>query len=293
MNTLENFLKTYMTTAFQVPGVPGAADAFENAYGLYCRVKKTEEKKPNQLTRILPQFKDYEKWEAGYFLEHRNNDGSVIAFKNDSRRFLKAGEYLLTTETGKNNICCPMVAFKSLSYTFDTQFFYFWGNYFSEHFPQELVRFYFNVKPRFVQRWLNFFRIHLGENSFFFQAKIYHLSSQTSRADNAVIYINRKDIPGFLAILKKLVLEFSYYMGDEIPFFLLKIGPGIGFGENPEDPSESFGSYRCRLIVSLMEAESTNSISEIMLTLKQKGFDVEKFYLNPFSMHSYDFSELD
>jgi len=290
VNTVTDFLKTYKTTTFRMPEV---VNAFENAYSLYCRLKRTEEKGPNQLVQILPHFKDYEKYEIGYFLEHRNKDGSVIASKNDFRRFLKAGDYLLTAEPGENNMCSQNVTFKSLSYTFDTQFFHFWGNYFSEHFPQELVRFYFNVKPHFAVNWVNFFRIHLGENSFFFQAKIHHLSSQTSRADNAVIYINRKDIPDFLVILKKLVLKFPHYMEDMTPFFLLKIGPGIGFGENPQDPSESFGSYRCRQIIHLMEAKPACRVSEILLSLKHKGFDIEKFYLNPFSPHSYDFSGLD
>lgn len=264
--------------------------SFQRVYSLY---NKSYEDSASFLSDLIaPVFEGFDQWETGYGLEHKNKDGSVIAERKGLRKLLKAGEYILQSEF-KENKRVERVSFKSFASSFDPTFFHFFGNNKTEYFPRSLLRFYLNIKPEFLIDFLKFFRKEVEEASFFIHIKTDHLASVNRRADNTVFYLHREDTDKFMGIIRSFISGFPFMLNPELPYFVLKITDSLGFAENPEDPNESFGSLRCKIISRLVYEAKTGTVQHrtkrIMKQLEKEGFDLQKFYLNPYSEHRYDF----
>lgn len=173
---------------------------------------------------------------------------------------------------------------------------YIFSKTLDDNFPQALVRFYLNVNSRYVLAFIKELCDILDCNEIQFSIKCFKNIYDYSRSDNTILYVYKYDWSSFFNLLKIFFKENKEQLNPNIPLFTYPICYGVGFGENPNSAGESFGSVRCRLIAkSFSEAiligfSKKQCIEYTQNQIIEKGYDVNKFYLNPNSKYPYNFS---
>lgn len=238
-----------------------------------------------------------DKFHKYWIIEHINIDGSIIVTNKDKRLSVQPGHYILTQNSASPQLLDSVMLYKNSEEYSDNDFFYHvFGEQLDENFYEAMVRFYFNLYPEGALKIISILTKKLNKLKIPFHFKCLKNSEDYTRADSGVLYLDKRYFIDFKPVLKEIINETKSYLKTETPLFTLKLHDGIGFAENPPNPNESFGMSRCRLIAEgiwqahenkLPKSEWLNSICSY---IKNQGYDLEKFYLNPNSRFPYDFN---
>jgi len=116
-----------------------------------------------------------------------------------------------------------------------------------------------------------------------------------NRNDNLVVYINKEQVNRAVKLLMKHTKEITSHLNKSCPLFVYQIIPGVGFGESPPNPSDSFGISRCRILSIIMYDLLQENIpmqkwfNEMKERIELCKFDFDRIYLNPNSNYYYTF----
>lgn len=164
-----------------------------------------------------------------------------------------------------------------------------------DNFPQALVRFYINLNPNSIATFIKELCHILDYHEIQFSLKCFKNIIDYSRSDNTILYVYKYDWSKYFSLLRIFFEENKEHLNPNIPLFTYPICHGVSFGENPNTVNESFGSMRCKLIAaSFLEAaligfSKEQCIEYTQSQIVEKGYDINKFYLNPNSNYPYDF----
>lgn len=149
-----------------------------------------------------------------------------------------------------------------------------------------IIRFYFHLNPDLLITSLPLITSALSgclnERLIPFQIKFWAKSENFVRADNMVLYLERRHFAVVAFIIKHLyhIIQ-PYLVKDTLPLFVRHVLPGIGFAQSPQKEDLSFGVHRSQKIAQAI-LDTLNGVSQ-KTPLQQLGLEwrgVENFYLN-------------
>lgn len=158
-----------------------------------------------------------------------------------------------------------------------------------------IVRLYFKLKvdtltvsiPFLISKISDLFNDRLVP----FRLKFSFSNEEFRRSDHFVLYIERRHFSIAATLIRSLYREVEPFLEERLPYFVREVLPGIGFGSTPNKESSSFGVYRSAIIagaiIFLLDGKNGDPVS---IYLDRIWGGLEKFYLNPESPFSCDFS---
>ena len=115
----------------------------------------------------------------------------------------------------------------------------------------------------------------------------------TKRNENCVLYFDKSHYFLVFLIVKNYYSKYGIFQQPQCFPFVKTFPefPGVAFAEDP-DSGQSFGQQRCQVLAEILINNGGN-IAVIDQELKERGFNPEKFYLNPYTNFPYNFSVFD
>ncbi|MFN3849784.1 MAG: T3SS effector HopA1 family protein [Spirosomataceae bacterium] len=160
----------------------------------------------------------------------------------------------------------------------------------------DIIRFYLNIKSsEKVKLIADTIIKYFNEFEIPFELKYYTSEKDFNRADTCVLYVKGSYFTTALFILGVLYVKFKDSFRSDLPLFVKKIADGIGFAESPQNPSISFGEKRAYLIAEayILNLNSQNKLACILDFIKNKGYDLDNFQINPKSYRHYKLNIFD
>ena len=211
------------------------------------------------------------------------NDSELIIEKN-GKRYLISKDKMVDNYTIKHRL----IDWRSSDY-----YVYFYSKILDDQFSEALVRFYINSKVDKAVEIIEGICKLLDKIKIPFSLKCFKDSTNYERSDNIVLYIYKYDWSKYFPSLNDFFNKNKKNLNPNIPLFTYPVCYGIGFGENPNEVSESFGSIRCKLISNaILEALNNNFNQDECCDIIEKRilseeYNLNFFYLNPNSKFHY------
>jgi len=233
-------------------------------------------------------------WNEGWTITQALDDGRVVARKNGAERAFQPGEYL--THRGpdlrpKKGSAITVYAPAGSSEIQDA-FYYAFGETVAEHQPQRVLRFYWNVRPEGVGRLMETLTRELNRFQVPFRFKCLNRTSSFPRRDAAVLYVDARYYAITAMLAERIHGEVGEWLGSGTPLFAKRLAAGLGFAE---DPGDSFGKHRCRILAGAMAASCGKGveerISEVRRAFAERGLSLDLSWLNAGSAGEYPFGE--
>lgn len=232
-------------------------------------------------------------WDEGWKIDQVLDEGCVLARKAGAARAFRPGEYVLHTGIG----CAPKsgsalsVLLPARGRDIQPGFWFAFGTTVTEFDPAPgELRFYWNISaegaPHLVEsltRSFNRFQIP-------FHLKCPDKPSEYSRRDAAVFYVPRRYYPIAALLIERATDDVRQWLGASTPLFTKQLADGVALAE---DPGESFGKHRCRILAAAMVESAGQPIDERMLAVRrhfeQNRLQPDRPWLNPESTAEYPF----
>jgi HopA1 effector protein family len=157
----------------------------------------------------------------------------------------------------------------------------------------KLVRIYWNISSSGSIFLMKYITHELNRIDMPFQFKILNDPRHFSRADAAVLYIEKKYLKKSLTSLQRIYESIKLFLKNPTPIFAKRIASGIAIAEDPST-GESFGQHRCRILAeALLNHQKVQHLSRqnflgIQNYCRNYGFDLDQPHINPGSIDDYD-----
>jgi hypothetical protein len=149
----------------------------------------------------------------------------------------------------------------------------------------DVVRVYWHVIAAGAVELVRALTSRLEADGFAYRFKLAHHPLGFNRADAAVLYLRAEDFPPLRTALAGLAEALAHRLRPRVPAFTLPLAAGVGLAE---DPGESFGEHRCRLLAEgILEAREhgargrTARSERVMARFARAGVDIDAPYLEP------------
>ena len=233
-----------------------------------------------------------DRWDPGWVVEGVEPDGSVRVAKGDRRRRELPGRFASQDPTRPwlNPGDTVSVASPASSTTVQPGFFFLLGQRpGSADDEHRIARVYWNLEADGAQPWIAATSGALQRAGLPFRAKVLLDPGAFNRCDSAVLYLARRHFEACLPLVREIATEVGEWLGERTPPFTLRLAPGVAVAE---DPGESFGINRARLIAQgLLTAhsagESIDPIQAVVESFTNAGLDPQRPYLNPGNLDRY------
>jgi HopA1 effector protein family len=128
-----------------------------------------------------------------------------------------------------------------------------------------------------------------------FHLKFWSETSSFVRADNMVLYLERRHFFVAGLLLTSLYDDIKKYLDqDRLPYFVREAMPGIGFAKSPQKGEQSFGSTRAKALANaILKLHKNPDVKPVLKYLDDVWSGIQYFYLNPRPSFIYDFSVFD
>lgn len=222
----------------------------------------------------------------------------LIVEKNGLIRLLAAGEFIshdgdaALTEGRTVSIRWPKE-----SKTMHPGFYYIYGEAITDQQDDHgLLRFYWNVKPEGAKTLVRLLTERLNRFQVAFRLKCLNEPAAYTRADAAVLYLNKRFYRLAAELLADVYREVENYLAPQTPLFSRELAAGLGLAEEP-GTGESFGQQRCRILAQgICRAYELNlqtdeeRLAEIINQFELNGLSLDRPHLNAGSTDEYEFS---
>ncbi len=232
-------------------------------------------------------------WDEGWKMDQMLSQGRILARKGGAARAFLPGEYLTHRGIGSGpKAGCRLSIFIAPgSAELQTGYYHAFGETVSEFEENEqTIRFYWNITrdgaPRLVEtitREFNRFQIP-------FRFKCASRASDYPRRDAAVLYLHARYYPIAALVAEAVHAQLSTGLDQGTPLFTKRLADGLALAE---DPGESFGENRSRILAAAMTATRGKSLderrAEVRLKFEQRGLSLDQPWLNAGSVDCYQF----
>ncbi|QDU66527.1 T3SS effector HopA1 family protein [Engelhardtia mirabilis] len=231
-------------------------------------------------------------WDAGWTVEGLEPDGAVRLAKGDRRRRELPGRFA-AQDTGRPWLQpgdLVSVAAPSSSTAVQPGFFFLLGQRAgSADDEHRIARIYWNLSAEGAEPWIAATSHALQRAGLPFRAKVLMDPVGFARCDSAVLYLARRHFEACLPLVREIAVQVGDWLGERTPPFTLRLAPGVAVAE---DPGESFGLHRARLVAEgLLAARSTGSDADraraVVDAFRRAGLDPDRPYLNPGNFDRY------
>ena len=232
-------------------------------------------------------------WDEGWKIDQMLDGGRILARKGGAARGFLPGEYLSHRGIGSGPEAGARVSIFIPPACADLQrgYYYAFGETVSEFEEgEQTLRFFWNVTragaPPLVEavtRDFNRFQIP-------FRFKCSNQAPDYPRRDAAVLYLHSRYYPIAALVVESIHARLRHLLDPGTPLFTKRLADGLGFAE---DPGESFGENRSKILASAMTATQGQAadqrIDELRRQFEQRGLSFHQPWLNPGSADRYEF----
>jgi hypothetical protein len=223
--------------------------------------------------------------------------GWIVAQKGGAARRFAPGRYLvLDGVLGPPAKDLPLLVWPGRdSVSTQPGYYYAFGDTIGESGDSEdLLRFYWNVTAEGAPRLLRSLVENLNRFQTPFHFKLPKAREGYGRRDAAVLYLNRRYYGIAAMIAARVHAQVADGLNKPTPLFTRRLARGLALAE---DPGESFGKHRCRILAGALRAAfdrgfetADEKIGELERRFAAQDLNLEQPYLNAGSRDEYDFS---
>lgn len=232
-------------------------------------------------------------WDEGWTIDQLLDAGQILARKGGAARSFLPGEYLTHRGLDTGPAAGGKASILLSPGSSDLQPGYYYA--FSETAGESndaapTVRFYWNVSATGAPRLMESVTRELNRFQVPFRFKCVSRASDFPRRDAAVLYLPARYYPIAALILESVHAELKPWLGSSTPLFSKQLAPGLGFAE---DPGESFGENRTKILAAAMFCTRGRPVKERFAELRRqfelRDLSLDQPWLNPGSSDRYDF----
>ncbi len=232
-------------------------------------------------------------WDEGWRIDQILEEGRILARKGGAARSFLPGEYLTHRGLGLGPEAGKAVSIFLPAGSSDIQpgFYHAFGDTAGPFEEGEgTLRFYWNISMEGAPLLMEAITREFNRFQIEFQFKCGTRALHYPRRDAAVLYVNRRDY-GIGALLAERVRErLKTWLEAGTPLFARQLAPGLGFAE---DPGDSFGRHRCRILAEGMAATTgkpaEERLEEVRRQFERRGLSLDRPWLNAGSADGYEF----
>ena len=232
-------------------------------------------------------------WDEGWRIDQVLDEGRILARKGGAARSFLPGEYLthrglgVGPEAGK-----PVGIFLPVgSADLQPGFYHAFGDTAGEFGDSgQTLRFYWNVSAEGAPRLVEAVTRHFNRFQIAFQFKCGNRAAYYPRRDAAVLYLDRRHYAIAALLVERVHLEIGDWLNIDTPLFARRLAGGLAFAE---DPGDSFGKHRCKILAAAMAATpgkpAEERLGEVRRQFEQRGLSLDRPWLNAGSVNRYEF----
>jgi len=232
-------------------------------------------------------------WDEGWHVDQPLEDGRVLARKGGAARAFLPGEYI--TDRGPdhgpdaggaiNVFNAPGTA------ELQTWFYFAFGETVDElGSGTASLRVYWNIAPEGAAPLMEALTRELNRFQVPFRFKCLRHAERYTRRDPAILYVSRRYYPIVAMLMEKIYPQMRQWLRESVPLFTRPSAPGLGMAE---DPGESFGQHRSKILAEAIIASRGKSTSERLEELgrqfARRGLSLETPWLNAGSANIYEY----
>ena len=232
-------------------------------------------------------------WDEGWKIDQMLSDGRILARKGAAARAFLPGEYLTHRGIGSGPKAGAMVNIFVSPGSAELQpgYYYAFGETVSEFEEgEQTVRFFWNIAANGAPRLMEAITQQFNRFQIPFRFKCQTRSSDYPRRDAAVLYLHSRYYPIAALVVEAIHAQISPWLNPGTPMFAKRLADGLAFAE---DPGESFGENRSKLLAPAMVAARGKSADERMAEVRrqfeQRSLSLDQPWLNPGSVDRYPF----
>ena len=232
-------------------------------------------------------------WDEGWQIDQVLDEGRILACKGGAARSFLPGEYLTHRRLGAGPEAGKPVAIFLPAGSTDMQpgFYHAFGETAGETEDREqALRFYWNVSVEGAPRLMQAVTRDFNRFQIAFQFKCANRAAHYPRRDAAVLYFDRRYYAIGALLVERVHAELRDWLNAGTPLFARCLADGLGFAE---DPGDSFGKHRCKILATAMAATrgkpAHERLEEVRLQFGRRGLSLERPWLNAGSMGRYEF----
>lgn len=245
----------------------------------------------NLLATLIAANHSKASWVEGWQIDQVLTKGSILAGKNGGLRTFAAGEYISSRGPG----CGPapegpvMVFRISESQTLQPAYYYAFGETICPFAGSDMLRFYWNIPAQHAPKLMACLTRGMDRFQVPFSLKFPKKATSYARRDTAVLYTHRWYYPITALVLEAVYQDVAACLRPDTPLFTRQLAPGLGFAE---DPGESFGEHRCRILARALLNSSSEPFGALQEAFRHEGLSLDRPWLNAESRDDYAFPDM-
>jgi hypothetical protein len=241
-----------------------------------------------------------ERWDHGWQVYQALPNGAVNAHKHGRATMFLPGQYMAAAAVpGTHAPVQPGTMISGyLAKELRNQggFYIALGEQVQPYYEQaSLVRVYWNVRQEGAAPLLHALVSRFNRFQVPFRFKTLTYRQLYGRFDAGVLFVGRRRWDITARLVAELYAQMKPYLDPDVPSFTRTLAPGLSFAEDPGS-GDSFGTSRCRLIAeglwrAYQRGQQTDGVryEEIAGAFTRAGLSLERPWLNPGSVDTYDF----
>jgi hypothetical protein len=232
-------------------------------------------------------------WDEGWRIDQLLDGGRILARKGGAARSFLPGEYLTHRGLGAGREAGKPVSIFLPGGSADMQpgFYHAFGDTAGEFEDGErLLRFYWNVSAEGAPRLMEALTREFNRFQIAFQFKCGTRAAHYPRRDAAVLYLDRRYYGIAALLVERVHARERAWLNAGTPLFARRLADGLGLAE---DPGDSFGKHRCKILAEAMAATrgkpAEERFEELQRQFERRGLSLDRPWLNPGSVDRYEF----
>ncbi len=232
-------------------------------------------------------------WDEGWRIDQILDEGRILARKSGAARSFLPGEYLTHRSLGAGPEAGKPVSIFLPGGSADMQLglYHAFGDTAGEFEDSEqILRFYWNVSVEGAPQLMEAVTRIFNRFQIAFQFKCGTRAAHYPRRDAAVLYLHARYYGIAALLVERVHLELRDWLNAGTPLFVRRLANGLGLAE---DPGESFGKHRCKILAEAMTATrgkpAEERLQEVRRQFERRGLSLDRPWLNAGSADRYEF----
>ena len=232
-------------------------------------------------------------WDEGWRIDQLLEEGRILARKGGAARSFLPGEYLTHRGLGIGPQAGKPVSIFLPEGSADLQpgFYHAFGETAGEcEEGEQTLRFYWNVSAEGAPQLMEAVTRDFNRFQVAFQFKCGTREAHYPRRDAAVLYVQRRYYAIAALLVERVQTRLQAWLNPGTPLFAGRLADGLGFAE---DPGESFGKHRCKILAEAMAATrgqpAEERLAEVRRQFERRGLSLDRSWLNAGSLDRYPF----
>jgi len=248
---------------------------------------------PDLLDALIAANRGRATWDEGWRIDQPLDDGRVLARKGGAARAFLPGEFI--TDRGPDRgpeAEAPVNVFTAPgSADLQGAFYFAFGESVEELGPTiPTLRVYWNIAPEGAAHLMQALTREFNRFQVAFRFKCLRHVAHYSRRDAAILYVSRRSYPIVAMLIEKIYPSVRPWLRGAVPLFTKPVAHGLGMAE---DPGDSFGAHRTKILAEALAASRDKSVDERMEELRRqfatRGISLDTPWLGPNSPETYVF----